>query len=251
MVTMSFLLVIVLSVLSLLGVMLLAVLLLPVNYTVKAGNYGQIQFNFKINWSYILQCVYNNQNKQLIIKVLFFNLHLPSAPSGLSAKSPDNTPAPTKKSTQPYKYNKTDPKNTGGGKQILTFIQALADAKFLVATYQLISDLFKLSKPRKIKLKAEIGFSDPYYTGLLMSLLNFNSLFRSPSINIQPVWREEIYLFDLFLTGRIVIIRLLVRLIKYLLNPAVRKNIRQFRKISVAPETVYDSRLRKSKNVTV
>lgn len=102
-------------------------------------------------------------------------------------------------------------------------------AAFLVVKKRM-GKLFRTILPRKFNLKLTYGLNNPAYTGFVLGLYEMFIFYLGRSIELNPVFDDTAFEFDLKLKGRIIPIVMLTQLIAVVLNKNCRRFISDIRR---------------------
>ena len=102
-------------------------------------------------------------------------------------------------------------------------------AAFLVVKKRM-GKLFRTILPRKFNLKLTYGLNNPAYTGFVLGLYEMFIFYLGRSIELNPVFDDTAFEFDLKLTGWIISIVMLTQLIAVVLNKNCRRFISDLRR---------------------
>ena len=102
-------------------------------------------------------------------------------------------------------------------------------AAFLVVKKRM-GKLFRTILPRKFNLKLTYGLNNPAYTGFVLGLYEMFIFYLGRSIELNPVFDDTAFDFDLRLKGRIIPIVMLTQLIAVVLNKNCRRFISDIRR---------------------
>lgn len=143
------------------------------------------------------------------------------------------------------KRNKKEKKKQDSGesnranlKVILSFLQN----KLPREIWKLIRDLFNRIKPDQLTVQARIGFYEPDYTAYLIVLSGCLQQINSHyDIELEPVWDDEHFEYQLQVYGRIIPFYLLMSMARFLFNRAM---------ISFIVDVVKNRRKKSARNAT-
>ena len=102
-------------------------------------------------------------------------------------------------------------------------------AAFLVVKKRM-GKLFRAILPHKFMLKVTYGLNNPAYTGFVLGLYEMFIFYLGRSIELNPVFDDTAFEFDLKLKGRIIPIVMLTQLIAVVLNKNCRRFISDIRR---------------------
>ena len=225
----------ILIILLALGVVLL---ICPLNYSLKANGMPP---KAKASVSYLFHIIYAtvSYNNKLEIKLRLFGI--PINISKLQSKN--ETPKDNKEDDKTQsELNLTD-QNTDEKKKVTSKSGKKIDlragydvlmkdntrAAFLVVKKRM-GKLFRAILPYKFKLKMTYGLNNPAYTGFVLGLYEMLIFYLGRSIELNPVFDDTAFEFDLKLKGRIIPIVMLVQLIAVVLNKNCRRFISDIRR---------------------
>lgn len=101
----------------------------------------------------------------------------------------------------------------------LGFVNKLLQKDIILHIFSLIKDLLFILKPQVLKLTGKIGFSEPHYTAWLEALLStLVSTKANYHLDLETVWEEEYYQINLLVQGQLIILKILVRILKFIIS---------------------------------
>lgn len=200
------------------GLIILFILVIPVNYRLFGGYKDYLWFSFKVN-SFIVLGIKGNWNsekdKPFQTYVIFIGI---SFPLTFQRKKEDNKKIKEARENKEKKYNLS--------RVIYSF-----DSELMGNTIKLLKDIIYILKPDKYMLKGQIGFSEPHQNGYLTALLYMiKESIPGIEIDIEPCWKEEHYDLNLTINGKIVLSILLFKLARFLLTKRTRQFLKDLKK---------------------
>lgn len=195
--------------------LVLLVLIWPLSYQLDLS-YRQsvLQFSFTLaNYCYGL--LFKRQDQQTVMQAKLFGFIRPFARSTAPNKA-DPAPEP---SAEPPTARRPG------------FIKTIIKNRTLKpALLDLAQGIWKVIFPRKMLIKARIGFSEPHYTGWLMAVAGMLQA-ASPSYDIQleGIWDEAWLEGEIIISGRIMPARLLWQILKFIIKPEIRSAYKRLR----------------------
>lgn len=104
-------------------------------------------------------------------------------------------------------------------KDILLFLDKNFLSRVLLALKEILGNIL----PERYEISGTLGFSDPYYTGLLAAVRAV-----IPQIEIDPDFTREIYDIKLFIMGKVVLVKIIYIGIKAILSREFRPVLKAF-----------------------
>ena len=99
--------------------------------------------------------------------------------------------------------------------------------EILKLSTDLLKKLIKSLKPKKIKLKGDIGLQDPIQTAILIGIAN---IFNNQNLKITGNFSENVVKLDVYAKGKFAVYKILFPSIGFLLKKPIRKLIKDIRK---------------------
>lgn len=108
-------------------------------------------------------------------------------------------------------------------------LELLIDISFQKELIKLIRDLFQAVKPQSLMVNGRVGFSEPHYTAWLMALIGIvsNNKPDNNTINLEPIWNEECVDVNIQISGQLMLLFIISKIISFLLN--CRQRIKHLR----------------------
>lgn len=114
---------------------------------------------------------------------------------------------------------------------VLDFLQQ----EFLHDAATFLKKLIRMIRPRRIEIHGVYGFNDPVLTGTVCALIPLMEQWMpSSAISVQPVFDEEVLDIRADLYGRMLLIVVVGRILRFILRKPVRKALFQ-RRTRVSP----------------
>lgn len=194
------------------GVLLTTIIFVPYYYNVSGGNLEEPQVKGLISWLFGgLKINFRRHHKQTEIVLTLFGLTKQVKVRQKSTSTND------KKDIAPSENLKTVKR-----KKYSTFSQYLK-TDIIKNSLSVVLKIIKHCQPKKLSIDAQIGFSDPLYTGLLCAFNSqFYGLFDNYDINIQPIFDEERLEGSFLIGGRIWLPSLILVMIGFLIAKPIR-----------------------------
>jgi hypothetical protein len=117
----------------------------------------------------------------------------------------------------------------GKWEKIKAFYNVEANKQGIKLSFLAIKKVLKHILPRKIKGELEFGTGDPSSTGQALGIAACFYCIYGKSIHIIPNFNEEILKGNIYITGRIRIVTLLIIVVKLIINKNFKKLIKNFR----------------------
>jgi len=102
--------------------------------------------------------------------------------------------------------------------------------EFTKRLFAFIKRILKHILPRKLKVKGEIGFSDPSSTGYLMGIISTIRPSFARSLFVKPNFEREILTGEAYVEGRVSIAYIAFEFVRFYLNKANKEVIKKFLK---------------------
>ncbi|MBC2580498.1 DUF2953 domain-containing protein [Clostridium sp. DJ247] len=100
------------------------------------------------------------------------------------------------------------------------------DKKFLCYTISYLKSILSIIKPYYIKIDGTYGLEDPSTTGMLCAFISILSqITPSTEINLNPNFDEEVLNIKLIVYGKIFLLLLLIKTLRFLLSKEIRKKV--------------------------
>lgn len=186
---------------SLLVVLLLVILLLPVTYSIIGQKQDKTSFQGRIRW-------------------LFGNLEI-----ALNYDSDSKMNYSIRFCGKYVNLKKQEHKKENSkGKTSFQGIRQILNRPFIKCIIQLFERFMGQLKPRKFIIDGKIGFADPYYTGLLSSIVYSITI---SGVTITPIFHEEVLEGNMIMEGRLILGLAAILFLQFLLKKPVRKVIKE------------------------
>ena len=196
--------------------------------------YYQINFYYKDHFHYFLLFKYSFislkvkgslSNFELIISLFNHSINLTEIPFlnniGSLAKDIINNENNTKKEIKSIK-KKFD----------FAEIAKIINQNNLNHLFQFIVKLLNHLKNNLLKIKMDLAFSDPYYSGLFYAYYySFKNLFKKGVFNADLCWQASEFKGDLEIAGKIILIQMLWIMISFLFSLKTIRLLKQFYKL--------------------
>jgi len=216
---------------AVLSLLLLAVLLLPLTYRLKAG-YREEAFagggaSQKPLYSILFD--YQPHAARVRLKALFIPLSFQINPEEQKEKKLGK-----KKKEKKKREGKKSLSKKGSSKVIKTFLKKSTLEHVLL----LVRDLLGILRPKKLEVRGKIGLEEPHLLGWGLAFLwSLKSLSDNVFIDIESVWDQEHYDFEVNFEGKMVPGAVLLRLLKFLFSRKTLEIWRHWRKQKKAYKT--------------
>lgn len=106
----------------------------------------------------------------------------------------------------------------------------MKDRALKLALLDLAKGIWKVIRPRKMVIKAKIGFSEPHYTGWLMAAAGWlQAASQNYQIQVEGVWDEAWLEGDMMIGGRVMPARLFWQILKFIIKPEIRSAYKHLR----------------------
>ncbi|GHU50430.1 hypothetical protein AGMMS49975_01450 [Clostridia bacterium] len=214
---------IVLAVLILIILLVLLVLFNGIRYSVSAQIRQKTTTFVDISWIFrILRIRANYKDDAADYKIYIFGRLLPEKDvKGVSSEKPAKTPKKPKKKAD----SKSKGKRKKRKKQKNTLRNILEYEKLfecLGASWRLVSSLFKRLSPRKVRASGKFGFSEPYYTGLLLGAESMLMGLSGFDLKVLGEFSGEHRDVDLYICGKFSVFDILSPIVRFILYKPVR-----------------------------
>lgn len=195
------------------GILLIALIVIPYQYRVTGENIDESQINVFASWLFGgIKIVYRQrpkQTKEIILIILGISKHI--HPKETSTIRHNEEKIKSRKNPNTLKRNNQ------------SHLREYLRTDVIKKTLMVALKFFKHSQPKELFLNAKIGFSDPMHTGLMCAFTSqLYQLFEKFDLNIQPVFDEEIYEGRFLIGGRIWIAYLILVMIGFLITKPIR-----------------------------
>jgi hypothetical protein len=185
---------------------LILVLAVPFEYSVSGCNYEKYCFEAELSWLFrstrFIFLKEEGKPKGFWFRIFGFDRSL--------------------KGTRNDKYKKQK-KNKRKDSQYS--VSDFLSVKLLKEAADFITMFVKHIRPRIFQLSGKFGFEDPFETGIILATLNVFGIDYNCSVNLHPVFDEEVLEGSFIVKGRIVLAYLLFILVKLLLSRSGRRII--------------------------
>lgn len=182
----------------------LFILLVPIHYKVSGGYSNAFRLNFNIRISPLFIAVGNWESTPEIpvqARIVIFGLPFSLHPEKWGKKE-----------------KKIKEKKKKGRKNLFSEAFRILDRDFFKSGTALIRDLLKLLHPARVVIKGKLGFDEPHITGWLAALTGIlEECCSAVWLDIEPVWQEEHYEFNILVEGRLATGAILFRVARFLL----------------------------------
>jgi len=193
--------------LTLIFLLLLLLLFIPISYRFLIGYNQYFYFKAGIKGEGLYGLDINHRKDSTIFCPSFMGLSF-NLPGKKEEKKKHNTSQNQKNS------KKTFPK----------FGNLLENSDFFKAAINTGITIIDIIRPRMLVITGKFDMTDPYNTGVLLGTLAIlDSLNKSFSINATPLWDEEYFEGEIYITGKFILGIILVRIIKLVLSKPGRK----------------------------
>lgn len=113
-------------------------------------------------------------------------------------------------------------KKKGPGKKGLPFTIKLATRENLLHFFGLFRDVYRIFRPRELRISGTLGFSEPHHTAWLFAALSFLPERLQESIHLEPEWDEHLEIEGV-VAGSILLFLVLLRAVQFLLSSKTRQ----------------------------
>ncbi|MBP7223225.1 MAG: DUF2953 domain-containing protein [Sedimentibacter sp.] len=193
-------------------IILAVILLPPYTYLIKGDNIAGSKVDISVIWLF-------GRMKINFVKYFKGKSQLTFTIFGFSKENTIKKNARAKHKEEKYSKEKIKDKNA------LNLFNSI-NREVIQNLITLINNIWKEIKPDDVYINAKIGFNDPMCTGLLYAISSqFSNSLNSEKIQIHPTFEEETIKGKILLSGRVWLLYLLIVIVKFLLSPAVRKEL--------------------------
>lgn len=187
----------------------MAVLFIPVKYAISGKKDHDSQLHVNVSWAF-------NLVKTDMTFKCGSKLNTDFAVAGYSVDIESGYKKEEKLSCEKEK-------KAGKGKKKMHIRQILSKSMFK-SIRVLISDFLRLLKPEKLKLIGIIGFEDPYYTGMICSLIyGLKGQLKSSDIDVTSAFDREVFEGNFEIEGKLTVAAFMFILMKFVFSKPVRR----------------------------
>lgn len=204
-------------------IVLLAAMIIPIRYSFNGGYTNSLYGFGSISVLHFCKILFSYDTNGTISKINLFGFSI-----NIDPETAKNKKARAKK----FKLKK-NPKEKGKssqGKESFGFVKQLFKKDILFHVLFFLRDLINILKPKILMIKGKIGFYEPHHTAWLQAILSSLSELNIDSIiDVETVWDDEYYEAELEIKGRLVIIVIVARLLRFFMSKNTLKVWRVYR----------------------
>ncbi|OEH84257.1 hypothetical protein BHU72_10605 [Desulfuribacillus stibiiarsenatis] len=215
---------------SIIILLLILIIVLPFHYQVKYNNHEKYLLELQVSLATILGMTFKAgslQKKKLTLWIGALNkdIHINENKKIEEEEETKNNKQIDRKKVEEKEEELENLKTVrssqkANGRFLLKYIrfQNVKDV------YRLLADLINMISPKKFKIIATIGFYEPHYTAWLLGAVEvFRGLKPNYSISIIPAWEEEIVDVDIKVSGKVILLVILLRVLKFIFAKSTRR----------------------------
>ncbi|QGT98823.1 hypothetical protein SYNTR_0230 [Candidatus Syntrophocurvum alkaliphilum] len=198
--------------------LLILLIVVPIEYKIAGGykNAGFITLSSKIAGILKIHFRYQPSESKLYFSILGLNKEL-------SLEEEHEKPTIKKEEKNNNKKVKKTSQNSKASPPS-EIIKSLLRKDFIKEGFGLVISIINIVRPEKLKINGNIGFDEPHYTAWLLAFSSaFNSTFNNFDVNIVPVWGEEYFEAEIEVEGKITIILIVFRALKFVIAKPSRR----------------------------
>jgi hypothetical protein len=186
-------------------------MIIPIKYSFKGGYNNSLYCFANVSILYFckISALYNIQDPFVKLKILGFTINI----------NPDTFIEKNKKKSQQEHKEINKEKPADSGSMDIHILKKLFQKDIIFHVLGFLKDLIGILKPKTLMLKGKIGFYEPHHTAWLQAIVStVSALNIFTNLNIDTVWDDEHFEGELIVEGKLAVIVLLFRMLKFIIS---------------------------------
>ena len=205
----------------------LLIVIIPLEYEFKAKVDEKVSVSANLMLFKFLKVIVSYKDKETFYQVKVNRLSIINKNSKKTNKTIKKSTKSTKRANK--KRAKEDLKTKKSNFNIMDYVER----EFLMDSINYIKNIINIIKPKSIKIYGIYGFEDPSLTGMACGIIPVvTKLIPTREINLEPVFDDEIIDINCEIYGKISLIIVAIKTLKFVLKKNNRRKI--FRKTKKA-----------------